>query len=70
MQMNKNKNTRGFSEPKYKTIKINKEKLNKSKIGLFNAGGSCYMSSIIQILIHLEKFLDYFKKSKESSSLI
>lgn len=28
------------------------------------------MSSIIQILIHLEKFLDYFEKSKESSSLI
>ena len=69
MQMNKNKITRGLSLPK-KTIKINKEKLYKSKIGLFNAGGSCYMSSIIQILIHLEKFLDYFKKSKESSSLI
>lgn len=61
MQMNKNKITRGFSVPKYKTIKINKEKLNKNKIGLFNVGGSCYMSSII-ILIHLKKFLDYFKK--------
>ena len=34
----------------------------KSTIGLNNAGESCYMASIIQILIHLEKFLDSLKK--------
>lgn len=31
-------------------------KLLNSKIGLINAGGSCYMVSIIQILIHSKKF--------------
>ena len=37
-----------------------KDRLLKSEIGLYNAGGSCYMASIIQILIHSEKFLDKF----------
>ena len=37
-----------------------KEKLINSKIGLINAGGSCYMASIVQILMHLRKFLDIF----------
>ena len=38
--------------------------LSKSQIGLYNAGGSCYMASIIQILIHLEIFLNEFLKIK------
>ena len=38
--------------------------LSKSQIGLYNAGGSCYMASIIQILIHLDKFLNEFLKIK------
>lgn len=37
-------------------------KLLKSLVGLNNAGGSCYMASIIQILIHSKKFLDEFIK--------
>ena len=41
-----------------------KEKLLKSQIGFYNAGGSCYMASIIQILIHLDKFLNEFLKNK------
>ena len=41
---------------------FNKNLILKSKIGLNNAGESCYMASIIQILIHLEKFLDSLKK--------
>lgn len=45
--------------------------LLNSKIGLYNAGGSCYMASIIQILIHLEKFLNIFlrKEPCNTSSL-
>ena len=44
------------------TINFNqiKDNLLKSEIGLYNAGGSCYMASIIQILIHSKKFLDKF----------
>lgn len=41
-----------------------KKILLKSKIGLYNAGGSCYMSSIIQILIHSKQFLNEFLISK------
>lgn len=43
---------------------IDKNVLIRSTIGLKNAGGSCYMASIIQILIHSEKFLDFFNKYK------
>ena len=38
--------------------------LSNNKIGLENSGGSCYMASIIQILIHLEKFLKEFFKPR------
>jgi hypothetical protein len=41
-----------------------KNELLKSKIGLYNAGGSCYMASIIQILIHSKEFLDTFLEEK------
>lgn len=44
-----------------------KNKLLDSKIGLYNAGGSCYMASIIQILIHSKLFLDQFLKIKNDS---
>lgn len=48
------------------------EKLSISKIGFYNAGGSCYMSSIIQILAHskifLEKFLEKTYEDKNSFS--
>ena len=48
-----------------------KNKLLKSEVGLYNAGGSCYMASIIQILIHSKKFLDIFLniEFKDSNSL-
>lgn len=45
-------------------IEENKKKLLESKIGLNNAGGSCYMASIIQILIHSKLFLEEFYKNK------
>lgn len=45
-----------------------KEILLESKIGLINAGGSCYMASIIQILIHLKQFLDKFLKHEYTNS--
>lgn len=38
------------------------QKLLKSRIGFYNAGGSCYMSSIIQVLIHSKIFLEHFLK--------
>ena len=41
-----------------------RNKLLESEIGLDNAGGSCYMASIIQILIHLKKFLNIFLQKK------
>lgn len=41
-----------------------KNELLKSRIGLYNAGGSCYMASIIQILIHSKEFLDSFLEEK------
>ena len=40
------------------------EDLSKSQIGFYNAGGSCYMASIIQILIHSKIFLKIFFKNK------
>ena len=49
--------------------KIDINKLIESKIGFFNAGGSCHMASIIQILIHLKQFLDNFEKLKYKSPL-
>ena len=49
--------------------KFKKDKIIKSKIGLNNAGESCYMASIIQILIHLEKFLDSLEKNYTKNKL-
>ena len=51
------------------TCKIDIDKLIKSQIGLLNIGGSCYMASIIQILIHLKQFLECFEKCETLSPL-
>ena len=59
----KDENTDETQGPMDRFKEIKKILLN-SKIGLINAGGSCYMASIIQILIHLEKFLDVFFNDK------
>ena len=40
------------------------KKLSESKVGLINAGGSCYMASIIQILIHTRLFLEQLYNNK------
>ena len=49
-------------------LKFNNDKylslITESKIGFYNEGGSCYMASIIQILIHLRNFIEIFKKKK------
>ena len=42
----------------------NYTKLYESQIGFYNAGGSCYMASIIQILIHLRSFIEKFINQK------
>ena len=47
--------------------KIDINQLINSKIGLYNAGGSCYMASIIQILIHSKVFLEEFLKIKNNN---
>ena len=52
-----------------KKLDFDKELIIKSKIGLNNAGESCYMASIIQILIHLEKFLDALNKNNTQNNL-
>lgn len=46
-----------------------KHRLLNSKTGLINAGGSCYMASIIQILVHLNQFLDIFLKEHYKEDL-
>ena len=65
------RHVRGMSSGNFDKFvnKIDINKLIKSKIGFFNAGGSCYMASIIQILIHLKRFLDNFEKLKFKSPL-
>jgi hypothetical protein len=68
-------NNEQTTEDKVKQFQFNYKsiahKLLKSEIGLYNAGGSCYMASIIQILIHLKKFLNIFlqKRYKKNSPL-
>ena len=70
-KLNKNKEgekteikTKTNLEKKEMDINEIKQKLLKSQLGFYNAGGSCYMASIIQILIHLDKFLNEFLKNK------
>ena len=58
-----------MTSPIQKDEKFKKDKIIKSKIGLNNAGESCYMASIIQILIHLEKFLDSLEKNYTKNKL-
>ena len=58
-----------MTSPISKDEKFNKDNIIKSKIGLNNAGESCYMASIIQILIHLEKFLDSLEKNYTKNKL-
>jgi uncharacterized UBP type Zn finger protein len=58
-----------MTSPISKDDKFNKDTIIKSKIGLNNAGESCYMASIIQILIHLEKFLDSLEKNYTKNKL-
>lgn len=50
------------SENRKKKFINNFSYLYESKIGFYNAGGSCYMDSIIQILIHLKSFVEKFRK--------
>jgi len=71
IKLNKNKEgekseikTKINFEKKEMNINEMKQKLLKSRLGFYNAGGSCYMASIIQILIHLEKFLNEFLENK------
>ena len=64
-----NKNLSQKEKIKYLTISLDEyiHKLINSKIGLYNAGGSCYMASIIQILIHSKVFLEEFLKLKNNN---
>ena len=64
-----NKNLSQKEKIKYLTISLDEyiNKLINSKKGLYNAGGSCYMASIIQILIHSKVFLEEFLKLKNNN---
>ena len=62
--MNKYSNNTFVKNNTIKKTEEMKNELLKSKIGLYNAGGSCYMASIIQILIHSKEFLDTFLEEK------
>ena len=67
----KGRNKTGSNSDNFDNLsnKIDIDKLIGSQIGFFNEGGSCYMASIIQILIHLKQFLDYYVKLKSKSPL-
>ena len=55
-----------------KTIKYNNKNISlitESKVGFYNVGGSCYMASIIQILIHLRNFIELFLRNKRKKTL-
>ena len=65
------RHVRGLSSGNFESFsnKIDIDKLLVSKTGFYNAGGSCYMASIIQILIHLKPFLEYYQKFRTNSPL-
>jgi hypothetical protein len=65
------RHVRGLSSGNFESFsnKIDIDKLLVSKTGFYNAGGSCYMASIIQILIHLKPFLEYYLKFRTNSPL-
>lgn len=77
---NRNNNEQAGKEFELDLIKDSENKNNKnnfsniyeSRIGFFNLGASCYMASILQILIHLRSFIEKFrskgKRSKNSLS--
>ena len=55
-----------------KTIKYNDKNIaliTESKVGFYNAGGSCYIASIIQILIHLRNFIEIFLRYRRKNTL-
>lgn len=61
-----------IKENEIKTIKCNNKNISlitESKVGFFNAGGSCYMASIIQILIHLKSFIERFLRKNQKNIL-
>ena len=70
---NRNINEHGGKEFELDLIKDDNDKRNKnnnsiiyeSKIGFINAGGSCYMASILQILIHLKCFIEIFRSKRK-----
>jgi len=53
----------------YSLSEETKNKLLECKIGLINAGGSCYMASIIQILIHSKLFLEQLYINKANNKI-
>lgn len=67
----KERHVKGLSSDNFDSFsyKIDIDKLLISQIGFYNAGGSCYMASIIQILIHLKPFLEYYEKHRTNSLL-
>lgn len=61
-----------IKENEIKTIKFNNKNISlitESKVGFYNAGGSCYMASIIQILIHLRSFIERFLRKNQKNFL-
>lgn len=61
-----------IKENEIKTIKYDNKDISlitDSKIGFYNAGGSCYMASIIQILIHLRSFIQLFLIKDQKNKL-
>lgn len=61
-----------IKENETKTIKYNNKNISlitNSKVGFYNAGGSCYMASIIQILIHLRSFIEIFLRKKQKNNV-
>ena len=61
-----------IEENEINTIKFDNKNIlliTESKVGFYNAGGSCYMASIIQILIHLRSFIERFLRKNQKNIL-
>ena len=66
-----NKKEQKIEQVSTNSTKNNIERLMNSQIGFYNAGGSCYMASIIQVLVHSKIFLEQFfsKEYKDKKTL-
>ena len=67
-QMNYNKNEMNRCQANFHEINANFA--YAPKIGLKNIGATCYMNTTLQCFCHIEKFVNFFKYSKNVISMV